>query len=344
VPDKLPEAFAPTGPRLSKFPIRPAPPIKPHLFPDEARFALRLAVLVGATEFAAWAWLAAAGRGRQVLAFAGLRLLKPLWARLGTRVPRPAIALALLCAAALALGASVLTFPQLVLAQIAVGLPALADLGASCIADSVTIERRAAAYAWLDLAQALGAATGLAVGAAFAGAEVPWSIAALLLAAIGVSALRDRGTPRSAWPAGAYLSALATPLGKQLTATAFACGLLAGPGAALWQPGIRGGLDLAAPHWPAAVLPLAGMVIAARLEPLMPNAMWLPRGAVVLGVAGRLVGWPPAALPILGVAVGMMFGAIPAAVARGAGELERPLASSLAWSALIAGAALGAVL
>jgi hypothetical protein len=39
-----------------------------------------------------------------------------------------------------------------------------------------------------------------------------------------------------------------------------------------------------------------------------------------------------------------MFSAVPATVARGAGEMERPLASSLAWMALTAGAALGAVI
>ena len=41
------------------------------------------------------------------------------------------------------------------------------------------------------------------------------------------------------------------------------------------------------------------------------------------------------------LAMGIMFAAIPAAVARGAGEMERPVVSSLAWSALIAGAAIG---
>ena len=35
-------------------------------------------------------------------------------------------------------------------------LPAVADLCASAIGDSVTVERRAAAYAWLDMGQALG--------------------------------------------------------------------------------------------------------------------------------------------------------------------------------------------
>src|SRR5437868_15101049 len=52
---KLPEEFAPRGPKLSRFPIQPAPPIRPRLFPDELRFAVRLAVLAGAGELAAWA-------------------------------------------------------------------------------------------------------------------------------------------------------------------------------------------------------------------------------------------------------------------------------------------------
>ena len=70
----------------------------------------------------------------------------------------------------------------------------------------------------------------------------------------------------------------------------------------------------------------------------MPNAVWLPRLALLLAAAGVL--WPGLRL----VARGAMFAAVPAAVARGAGEMERPLASSLAWSALLAGAAAGAVL
>ena len=44
------------------------------------------------------------------------------------------------------------------------------------------------------------------------------------------------------------------------------------------------------------------------------------------------------------LALGALFVAIPASVARGAGEMERPVASSLAWSALGLGAAVGAVL
>ncbi|TMA28123.1 MAG: hypothetical protein E6J78_07485, partial [Deltaproteobacteria bacterium] len=63
MPEKLPEEFAPTGPKLSKLPVRPPPPLRPALFSDEARFALRLALLAGGTELAAWAWIGAtAGR------------------------------------------------------------------------------------------------------------------------------------------------------------------------------------------------------------------------------------------------------------------------------------------
>src|SRR3954466_2983518 len=96
VPEKLPEEFAPQGPRLSRFRILPAPAIRPRLFPDEARFALRLAAMAGFTELAAWAWVArAGGRGAAVIEGA-LRLLRPVWAGLGTPPPRPAVAFALL--------------------------------------------------------------------------------------------------------------------------------------------------------------------------------------------------------------------------------------------------------
>ena len=94
----------------------------------------------------------------------------------------------------------------------------------------------------------------------------------------------------------------------------------------------------ALPRWIALLLPVAGMAAAARIEPLMRNAAWLPRIAVLLAAAAWLYA------PLGPAAMGVMFAAIPAAVARGAGEIERPLASSLAWSALTAGGAVGAVL
>ncbi|SRR5260221_94422 len=340
VPEKLPEEFAPTGPKLSKFPIRPAPPLRPHLLPDEARFALRLAVLAGGAEFVAWGLLAATGRHREVLALAALRFLKPLWAWMGAHVPRPAIAFALILAALFAICASMLSRSFISFAVIAAGLPAVADLCATCVGDSVTVERRPIAYAWLDMGQALGAAAGLSLGGAYGGWALVLSMPVLLIASVGIPQLHDRGTPRSNWPPAAYVSSLISPIGKQLTLTAFACGLLAGPGSALWERAVRGGSQFTVPGWVASLLPLLGMAMAARLEPLMRNALWLPRAAIVLEAVGRVLGAPP----LLGLAIGVMFGAIPAAVARGAGEMERPIVSSLAWSALIAGAAVGAVL
>src|SRR5262249_38964070 len=100
---KLPEEVAPTGPKLSKVPIRPAPPVRPHLFPDEARFALRVALLAGSCEFAAWARLAGLGRRREVMALAAMRLLGPFWSKLGTRAPRPAVAGVLMAVAVCAM-------------------------------------------------------------------------------------------------------------------------------------------------------------------------------------------------------------------------------------------------
>jgi hypothetical protein len=80
------------------------------------------------------------------------------------------------------------------------------------------------------------------------------------------------------------------------------------------------------------------MALAARFESYTPNAVMLPR--IVLGVAALGLFLPPVRL----LALGALFATIPASVARGAGEMERPLASSLAWSALTLGAAVGAVL
>ncbi len=355
---KLPEEFAPTGPKLSKFPIRPAPPIRPHLFPDEARFVLRLSLLCGGTEFIAWAWLIGGG-GRALLLLAGLRLLKPLWASLGTRLPRPLIAAVLLlgivsCFAGWFLGSWLnLDWPMVLFA--AAGLPAVADLAASCVGDSITVERRAAAYAWLDMAQGLGALLGLVAYPLSSLAGDPARVAivlgatllALLVASIGVVALRDRGTPRSSWPLTAYASVARSDLGLKLMALAFSCSALAMIPARKMPPTLWTGLQIvpletlrAIPSWLAIALPIAGMIVAARIERLMPNAIRLPRAATGFAAIGLFLSfWP---LGMFGL--GMMFAAIPAAVARGAGEMERPLVSSLAWSALMAGAAVGAVL
>lgn len=327
-PPRLPEEFAPTGPKLSRFRITPAPPLRPRLFPDEAKFALRLSVLAGSTELAAWAWFAHAGGRGAVLGWAALRLLKPLWAFLGTRVPRPAVAFALLFVAVAGAAASLLTVGQLFTAGLlAVALPAVGDLCASTAGDSITVERRSAAFAWLDMAQGLGAALGVALGTGFGGVAMVAGGAALLLAAVGVPDLHDRGTPRSAWSLAGYGHVVRSPFGAQLCALAFF-----GAFFALQRP------REPFPVWAALLLPLAGMAIAARADPLFRNAVILPRAAVALAALGFL--WPPLRL----VAIGALFAAIPASVARGAGEMERPLASSLAWSALAAGAAVGAVL
>jgi hypothetical protein len=299
--------------------------MRPRLFPEEARFALRLAVLAGGCELAAWAMLAASPARRALWAFAALRLLRPLWAKLGTLLPRPAIAFALLFAALFGAGAALFA-PSLTgpLALIAAALPALGDLCTTCAGDSVTVERRAAAYAWIDMGQALGGMLGLALGSWSPAVAAIAAPAALLAGSVGIPDLHDRGTPRSSWPAAAYRHTLRTDLGLQLTALAFACGLL------FHRP--------QGPEWLFLVLPPAGMALAARLEPRMANALRLPRAAGLIAAAGLLL--PPLRL----LALGVMFAAIPAAVARGAGEMERPIVSSLAWSALIAGAALGSVL
>ncbi|HEY5677098.1 MAG TPA: hypothetical protein VIR81_09940, partial [Myxococcales bacterium] len=222
--------------------------------------------------------------------------------------------------------ASLLTLGQLFIAGLlAVAVPAVGDLCASCAGDSITVERRSAAFAWLDMAQGLGAATGLALGLALPGPALVAGAAALLVGSTAVPDLRDRGTPRSSWPLAARLHVLRSPFGAWLAPSAFACGLF--------------GMLSRAPLPPWAVLwLLAGMALAARLEPRMPNAAVLPR----LAALAAALGWFLPGLRLLGL--GAMFAAIPAAVARGAGEMERPVASSLLWSALSAGAALGSVL
>jgi hypothetical protein len=323
--DKLPEEFAPSGPKLTRFPIQPAPPLRPRLFPDEARFALRLATVAFSAELVAWLWLAALRDSHALAALAAVRLLKPLWAWLGSRLPRPLVA-GLLAAAALAGGLFALKSGLAGAAAVAFSLPALADLCASCMADSITVERRAAAYAWLDMGQGLGGALGFCIGAAFG--NIAWLLAAplTLMTVVGLRDLRDRGTPRSSWPLSAYLDAARSSLGTRLAVCALCCGLMVGPGVAATVPHF---------FW----LPLAGMVVASRLERMLPNAIWLPQLATLCAVAASFF-----APGLIGFGVGAMFAAIPASVARGAGEMERPLVSSVAWSALTVGVALGAVL
>src|SRR3989475_7526796 len=151
-PPELPEQFAPTGPKPSHFRVVPSPPLSPTLLPDEARFALRLSVLSGCAEFAAWAWFAHAGDKGAVLGWAALRLLKPAWAWTGTRFPRSVVAFSLLLLALFGVAASLLTVGQLFTAALlAVALPAFGDLCASCAPAGISVERRRAACAWLDM-------------------------------------------------------------------------------------------------------------------------------------------------------------------------------------------------
>lgn len=352
----LPEPFAPKGPLLSRLPVRPPPPLRPRLFPDEARFALRLSLLAGGAELSAWVWLAAllasgSGRGLPRAALvagaaglAALRGARPLWAQLGTRVPRTALAFALLSVALVADGAallslSLLPFPgPIALAAAAFAcLVAPGDLAASCAADAITVERRAAAYSWLDMAQGLGLAAGLAVGASWPRLAPAASAAGLFLAGLGVPDLRGRGTPRSAWPWSAYLEAVRTPLGRELGALAFAAAGLA----CLSLPLSRGFAWLA---------PAAGMIFAARAEPRAPNAVALPRLLAATSLLAALLALAapaalgPAAVQLALLALGAAASAVPASVARASPEMERPLLASLAWVALFAGgaAALGA--
>lgn len=354
----LPEPFAPTGPRLSRFAIRPAPPLRPRLFPDEARFTVRLSLLVFGTELAAWTWIAALLTGAQpplrgpaaagALALVALRLLRPLWALAGTRIPRNGVAFALVCLALVADGAALLAPPGLpfpsgvaLAAAACCGLPALGDLAASCVADAITVERRAAALSWLEMGQALGAALGLGLGVGAPRLAPTVAAAGLFLTGLGVPDLRDRGTPRSAWPLSLYVEAARMPLGRELCALAFAIGGLA----ALVLPSSAGAA--------AFLAPLAGMIFVARAEPRAPNAVVLPRLlAGVALLAGLLVLAAPLAprfAPLVSaqlalLVLGAAASALPASVARAAPELTRPVCSSLVACALFGGMGAAAAL
>jgi len=333
--EKLPEEFAPTGPKLSRFPIQPAPPVRPHLFTDEARFAGRLALLAGGAELAAWIWfarlLAHRGPAWAALAFAGCRILRPLWAWLGTHLRRGAVAFALLAFALLLQGFAAVSFAD-GLGVVAAALPAVADLCAAAIADTVTVERRATAYSWLDIAQGLGCGLGLAIGVAEPRLAPLVATAALLVGSVGVPDLRDRGTPRSTWPMRVRLQVLRTPLAGQLALLAAAGGGCAAAAAVRSSWG-----------WWSLLPPVLGMAVAARSEASARNALVVPRALAVLGAAAlalRQVA-PPAAVAVGLFALGGFCAALPGAAARGAGEMERPVASSLAWTALALGAGVG---
>jgi len=332
---KLPEEFAPTGPKLSKFAIRPAPPVRPHLFADEARFAGRLALLAGGAELAAWIWfarlLAHRGPAWAAVAFAALRVLRPFWSWLGARIPRAFVAFTLLAVSLLVQGFAAMSFAD-ALGAVAAALPAVGDVCASAAADAITVERRATAYSWIDMAQALGCCVGIALGSAEPRLAPLVGTAALLVGSLAVMDLRDRRTPRSTWPFGMRWRVLRTALGGQLA-------LLAGAGA---------GLAAAAAvrstwGWWAVAVPLLGMAAAARAEVAARNALVVPRVLFVLGALAAVLRSiaPPAAVALGLFVLGAFCSVVPAAVARGAGEMERPIASSWAWSALALGAGVG---
>jgi hypothetical protein len=85
------------------------------------------------------------------------------------------------------------------------------------------------------------------------------------------------------------------------------------------------------------------MAAAARAEGAARNALIVPRALAVFGAVALALRHfaPPAAVGLGLFALGGLCAALPAAVARAAGEMERPLASSLAWSALALGAGIG---
>ena len=362
-PPKLPEEFAPTGKKLGRFAIQAAPPIRPRLFPDELRFAARLALLAGAGELAAWAAIGRAlverrepARRDLLLAAAvagiGLRALGPLWASIGTKIPRSLIASALLLAAVVIDGAW-LGLPArtsgvpLALVIAALALPALGDLAASTMADAVTVDRRPAALSALEMGQGLGLVLGLAVGAS--SPRVLFNVlppVALIAAAAALTDLRDRGTPRSTWPLSTRASAaraVAAPLWLLVATGALSAGAL----------GLSSGVSLggkALPFLNATVwlcAPLAGMAVFAQLESRLPWPTLPLRLCAALATAAFIAA--PLGPEGLGgllalIALGGAAASLPATILRESAELHRAPASSLAWSALAFGAGLGALL
>jgi hypothetical protein len=291
--------------------------------------------LSGGAELAAWIWFARLlghrGPAWAALVFGAFRVLRPLWSWLGTRIGRAFVAFALLAVSLLVQGFAAMSFAE-GLGAVAAALPAVADLCASAAADAITVERRATAYSWIDMAQALGCCLGIALGSAEPRLAPLVCTAALLVGSLAIPDLRDRRTPRSTWPLGIRLRVFRAPLPGQL-ALLVAAG--SGLGAAAAVRSTWG--------WWAVAPPLLGMAAAARVESGAPNALVVPRALFVLGGAALALRFvaPPAAAGIGLFVLGGFCSAGPSAVARGAGEMDRPVASSWAWSALALGAGLG---
>jgi hypothetical protein len=332
----LPEEFAPRS-RKPRFATLPDAPVRPRLLADESRFAMRLSLLAGAAElcaFAAFARLCTHRAFTGAVVWAALRLARPLWAFLGTVVPRGAVAFVLVAASLAVQGAALLSLrPDEVLLATAAALPALGDLCATCLGETVPLDRRAAAYSYLDIGQGMGVALGLAAGAAEPRLSPVIGAVALLAGSIAIPDLRSRPGARATWSLALRIAAARSPLGARIQF--LACTLGAFAAAALVRSEV--------PRWPAAAAPILGMWIAARIDPRTRNAVVLPSVLAACAVVCAAVRWDGRWVSVAGTGALLLFGAaasaLPASVAKGSGELERPVISSLTWGALSFGSA-----
>jgi len=338
---ELPEEFAPRS-HKPRFATLPGEPIRPRLLADESRFAIRLSLLAGASELCAFAALARLCTHRSfagAVVWAALRVARPLWALCGTVVPRGAAAFVLVAASLAVQGAALLSLsPDEALLAAAAALPALGDLCATHLAEAIPLDRRPAGLSYLDIGQGMGIALGLAAGAAEPRLSPVVAVVALLFGSIAIPDLRSLPGPRATFSLGLRAAAARTPFGAQGTILAFVIGGLGA--ASLVEPTL--------PRWAAIVAPIAGMLLAARIDPRTRNAVILPRALVVMAAlcaVTRAIGqWPSAAEAAGLVVLGAAASALPASVARGSGELERPIVSGLVWSAFSLGAGLALAL
>ena len=338
---ELPAQFAPRSPR-PRFATLPDAPVRPRLLADESRFAVRLSLLAGAAElcaFAAFARLCTHRAFAGAVVWAALRLARPLWAFLGTVAPRGAVAFVLVAVSLAVQGAALLSLGRDEgLLAAAAALPALGDLCATCLGERIPLDRRAAGFSYLDIGQGMGVALGLAAGTAEPRLAPVIAVVALLFGSIAIPDLRGFPGPKATFSVGLRVATAKTPFGAQGSLLAFGIGGLGA--AALVEPLV--------PSWAAIAAPLAGMWLAARIDPRTRNAVVLPRVLVlvagVCALARALGQWPAAAAVTALVVLGAAASALPASVARGSGELERPVVSSLVWSAFSLGAGLALAL
>ena len=337
----LPEEFAPRS-RKPRFATLPGEPVRPRLLRTESRFALRLSLLASAAElcaFVAFARLCTHRAFAAAVVWTALRAARPLWALCGTVVPRGAVAFVLVAASLAVQGAALLSLrPDEALLAAAAALPALGDLCVTRLEEAIPVDRRAAGFSYLDIGQGLGVAVGLAAGAAEPRLSPVFAVVALLFGSIAIPDLRSPPGPRPTFFLGLRAAAARTPFGAQGSILAFAVGGL----------GTAALVEAPLPRWAAIAAPLAGMWLAGRIDPRTKNAVVLPRALVVLAALcafARGIGqWPSAAAAGGLVALGAAASALPASVARGSGELERPVVSSLVWSAFSLGAGLALAL